>query len=115
MDFMQDMLADGRRFPTLTMLDIVTHDCLAIAVDTSLPDKRVVRLLDQLLLRHGTPERITLDNGPEFTGRALDVWAYDHGIVLDSSIRANPCRTGTWRASTADSATSARIFTGFAV
>ena len=27
-----------------------------------------------------TPEEIVSDNGPEFTGRALDEWAYRHGV-----------------------------------
>jgi putative transposase len=75
MDFMQDVLADGRRFRTLTGLDTSTRECLASAVDTSLPGQRVVRLLEQLIRWHGAPKQITRDNGPEFTGQALDVWA----------------------------------------
>jgi putative transposase len=75
MDFMQDVLADGRRFRTLNILDIVTRECLAIEVDTSLPGQRVVRVLDQLVEQHGTPKQITIDNGPEFTGQVLDAWA----------------------------------------
>jgi len=71
---MQDVLVDGRRFRTLNVLDIVTRECLAIEVDTSLPGQRVVRVLEQLLLWHGAPKRITLDNGPEFIGQALDAW-----------------------------------------
>jgi putative transposase len=49
MDFMLDTLADGRRFRTLNGLDIMTRECLAIEVDTSLPGQRVVRVLDQLV------------------------------------------------------------------
>jgi putative transposase len=94
MDFMQDVLADGRRFRTLNVLDIVTRECLAIEVDTSLPGRRVVRLLDQLILWHGTPKRITLDNGPEFTGQVLDVWAYEHGVVLDFIDPGKPMQNG---------------------
>src|SRR5262249_29974350 len=48
-DFMQDMLADGRRFRTLNVLDTVTRECLAIEVDTSLPGRRVVLLLEALV------------------------------------------------------------------
>jgi putative transposase len=44
MDFMLDTLADGRRFPTLNVLDIVTRECLAIEVDTSLPGQGVTRV-----------------------------------------------------------------------
>lgn len=35
MDFMRDVLTDGRRFRTLNILDITTRECLAIEVDTS--------------------------------------------------------------------------------
>jgi putative transposase len=73
---MHDVLSDGRRFRTLSVLDLATRECLAIEVDTTLPAQRVVRPLDQRMLWHGAPQRITLDNGPEVTGQALDVWAY---------------------------------------
>jgi putative transposase len=94
MDFMQDTLANGRQFRTLNVLDTVTRECLAIEVDTSLPDKRVVRVLDRLVERYGAPKRITLDNGPEFTGQALDAWAYRHGVVLDFIDRGKPMQNG---------------------
>lgn len=48
MDFMQHMLANGRRFRTLNVLDTVTRECLRIEVDMSLPGQRVVRVLEQL-------------------------------------------------------------------
>lgn len=37
LDFMQDVLANGRRFRALNILDTVMRECLAIKVDTSLP------------------------------------------------------------------------------
>lgn len=94
MDFMQDTLASGRRFRTLNVLDTMTRECLRIEVDTSLPGKRVVRVLDQLVARHGRPKRITLDNGPEFTGAALDAWAYQHGVELDFIDPGKPMQNG---------------------
>lgn len=94
MDFMQDVLADGRRFRTLNVLDTITRACLAIEVDTSLPGQRVVRLLDQLILWHGTPKRITLDNGPEFTGQILDAWAYEHRVELAFIDPGRPMQNG---------------------
>ena len=93
-DFMQDVLADGRRFRTLNVLDTVTRECLALEVDTSLPGQRVVRLLDQLILWHGAPKQITLDNGPEFTGQALDAWAYQHHVVLQFIDPGKPTQNG---------------------
>lgn len=83
MDFMQDVLVDGRRFRTLNVLDLVTRECLAIEVDTSLPGQRVARVLDQLVSWQGAPRQITIDNGPEFSGQVLDAWAYAHGVTLD--------------------------------
>lgn len=94
MDFMQDTLADGRRFRTLNILDTVTRECLAIEVDTSLPGERVVRVLDQLAAFHGTPQQITIDNGPEFTGQALDAWAYAHRVSLDFIEPGKPSQNG---------------------
>ena len=72
MEFMHDVLVDGRRFRTSNILDLATRECLAIEVDTSLPGQRVLRVLDQLIAWYGVPKRITLDNGPKFSGRALD-------------------------------------------
>ena len=94
MDFMQDTLANGRRFRTLNVLDTVTRECLRIEVDTSLPGKRVVRALDQLVERYGTPKQITVDNGPEFTGQALDAWAYGNGVQLDFIDPGKPMQNG---------------------
>ena len=94
MDFRHDVLVDGRRFRTLNVLDIVTRECLAIEVDTSLPGRRVVRLLEHLVHWHGAPKRITLDNGPEFTGQALDAWAYQHDVKLDFIDPGKPMQNG---------------------
>lgn len=94
LDFMQDMLADGRRFRTLNSRDTVTRECLAIEVDTSWPGARVVRVLDPLVDWHGAPKRITVDNGPEFAGQALDAWASRHGVRLDFIDPGKPMQKG---------------------
>ncbi len=52
-------------------------------LDTSLPARRVIQVLEEIALERGYPERIVCDNGPEFRSQALDSWAYEHGIVLD--------------------------------
>jgi putative transposase len=94
MDFMLDTLADGRRFRTLNVLDIVTRECLAIEVDTSLPGQRVTRVLDQLVASYGAPRQITIDNGPEFAGQLLEAWAYAHGVTLDFIAPGKPTQNG---------------------
>jgi putative transposase len=83
MDFMQDCLADGRRIRFLNVVDDYTRECLRIEADTSLGGVRVVRVLDQLVAQRGRPRRMLTDNGPEFTGQAMDRWAYANGVDLD--------------------------------
>jgi putative transposase len=82
MDFMVDTLADGRGFRTLNIVDDFTRECVAIEVDRSLPGLRVVRVLDRLAETIGLPDTLVMDNGPEFSGRALDTWAYARGVQL---------------------------------
>jgi len=82
MDFVSDQLADGRKLRMLTIVDDFSRQCLAIEADTSLSGWRVARVLDKLVMQHGHPERIVTDNGPEFTGKALDQWAYEHRVHL---------------------------------
>lgn len=82
MDFMSDTLGTGRVFRTLNIVDDFTRECLAIEVDTSLPGLRVVRVLERLAAERGLPQRLVVDNGPEFASRAVDQWVYDRGIEL---------------------------------
>lgn len=80
MDFMVDTLADGRGFRTLNVVDDFRRECVAIEVDRSLPGLRVVRVFDRLAETIGLPDTIVTDNGPEFSGRVLDTWAYARGV-----------------------------------
>ncbi len=82
MDFVSDALADGRVFPTLNIIDDFSRECVAIEVDTSIGGERVVRVLERLKQQRGLPERIVMDNGPEFTSKALDAWAHAAGVKL---------------------------------
>jgi putative transposase len=82
LDFMLDMLDDGRRFRILTVVDDFTRACLALEVDTSLGGRRVVQVLQRVIESRGIPTMLVTDNGPEFISRVLDAWAYAHGIEL---------------------------------
>jgi putative transposase len=83
MDFVTDSIVTGRRFRALAIVDDYSRECPAIEVDTSLGGRRVVGVLERLALTRGLPEAITMDNGPEFVGRALDEWAYRTGVKLN--------------------------------
>lgn len=82
MDFVRDTLSDGRAFRALTLVDTCTRECPAIEVDVSLGAERVVAVLERLAITRALPERIVLDNGPEFQSRALDAWAHQRGVKL---------------------------------
>ena len=47
-----------------------------------LPAERVVRVLDQLKEWRGLPQRLRLDNGPEFIVRKLIQWADENHVAL---------------------------------
>jgi len=81
-DFMADALWSGRRFRTFNVNDDFNRESLRIEIDTSLPSPRVVRALDELVELRGAPQRLRLDNGPEFISVALRQWAERHGVEL---------------------------------
>ena len=73
MDFMHDTLSNGVNFRTLNIIDDFNREALTIAMDTSLTCKRVIRELDQLIAWRGAPQKIRVDNGPEFIADAFSV------------------------------------------
>lgn len=83
MDFVWDVLRDGRRIKMLTVVDDFTRECLAIEVDFGVNGQRVARTLDRLMESRGKVLGIRSDNGPEFVGNAMDGWAYGKGVRLD--------------------------------
>ena len=83
MDFVSDALSSGRKIRALTMVDDYSRKCHRIEVDTSIGGQRVVRVLNEIAQYEGLPELITIDNGPEFIGKALDAWAYQRGVKLN--------------------------------
>ena len=83
MDFVTDSTVTGRRFRVLAIIDDYSRECPAAEVDTSLGGSRVVSVLERLAETRGLPKVITMDNGPEFAGKALDEWAYRRGVKLN--------------------------------
>lgn len=82
MDFVMDALANGRRLKTLTVVDDFTKEALDIPVAHSICGEHVVRTLEAIAQFRGYPTAIRTDQGPEFTGKALDQWAYEKGVEL---------------------------------
>ena len=87
---MADQLADGRRFRCLTVLDVLTRECLAIEVGQSLKGEDVVTALNQIRQKRGTPKLLFCDNGAEFTSQRMDLWAYHNRVQIDFSRPGKP-------------------------
>ncbi len=90
MDFMHDLLADGRKYRLLTIVDIFSRESLAIEVDFHFKAAQLVDVLRRLVGERGAPARIHCDNGPEFISVALDQWAYFAKVQLDFSRPGHP-------------------------
>ena len=83
MDFMSDSLFCGRRFRTFNLVDDFNREALAIEIDLNLPSQRVIRVLERAAAWRGYPNKLRMDNGPEFISAALAEWAEEHRIELE--------------------------------
>jgi putative transposase len=83
-------LPNGRRFRSLTIVDIYTRESLAIEAGQSLRGEDVVRVLNRLKKQRGLPKMLFCDNGSEFTGQLMDLWAYRNGVKIDFSRPGKP-------------------------
>jgi putative transposase len=79
-DFMSDALWSGRRFRTFNVIDDFNREVLRIETDTSLPARRIVRALDELVEIRGRPIALRMDNGPELISDDFEKWARRHAI-----------------------------------
>lgn len=71
---MADSLYGRRSFRTLNVIDEGNREALGIEVATSIPARRVIRVMAQLIEMYGKPQAIRLDNGSELTSSAFTEW-----------------------------------------
>ena len=90
MDFMQDVLADGRPVRVFTLVDAHTRECLALEAAPRFRGAEVAAILSAIITNRGKPQVIQCDQGTEFTSIALDQWAYWNHVRLDFSRRGTP-------------------------
>jgi len=81
-DFVSDSLSNGRRFRILTIIDDYTRESPGMAVDRSIPSRRVTAFIDEIARYNGYPKHIRADNGPEFTSAHFHAWAAQRNITL---------------------------------
>jgi putative transposase len=90
MDFVADQLVSGTTFRALTIVDVFTREALCIEVGQRLRGEHVVGACNRIAATRGAPARIFVDNGSEFSGRLLDLWAYHMKAHLDFSRPGKP-------------------------
>jgi transposase InsO family protein len=79
-DLVHNKLSNGRRYKMLTVLDEYTRQALAVEVGTRITSDDVLEVLYRLFLRHGKPEYVRSDNGPEFVAEATQGWLERVGV-----------------------------------
>ena len=103
--FVSDQLANGMRFRALTVVDVCTREALAIEVGQRLGGEHVVAVLNRLVAQRRAPKYLFVDNGSEFSGRLLDLWAYHCKTRIDFSRPGKPtdnCYVETFNGSLRD-------------
>lgn len=78
-DFVIDQTSDGKRVKILPVVDEFTRQCLGIEVARTIKAEDVISTLEELFKRHGEPEHIRSDNGPEFVAVAVQNWLASRG------------------------------------
>lgn len=93
-DFVHDQTADGRRLRCLTVLDEYTREGLEIYCARSITSGQVLRVLDSLFSRHGAPECLKSDNGPELVCAAVTQWLRSHQVDTHFITPGSPWENG---------------------
>jgi putative transposase len=89
-DFVFDRTADGRVLKCLTIVDDATTEAVAVVPARALGGLPVTRVLDQLAITRGLPHVLRTDNGLEFCGRAMLMWAHTRGVTLRLTAPGKP-------------------------
>jgi putative transposase len=94
MDFMSDSLESGRRFRILNIMDDFNRKAIAAEVEFIYPSTGVIQVLKRAIEEHGVPDKIRVDNGPEFTSLEFNEWCRVQGIELQFIQPGRPMQNG---------------------
>ncbi len=93
-DFVFDRTQDGRVLKLMVVIDEFTRRCLAIHVARRIRSKEALQVFADLIIRHGTPEYIRSDNGPEMVAKNLRGWLQRIGTQTAYITPGSPWENG---------------------
>jgi putative transposase len=93
-DFVADRTHDGTPYKILNIVDEFSRECLASFTARRIRSGDVIRVLAELFLKHGCPENIRSDNGPEFIAKQLKKWLKDLKVNPLYIEPGSPCENG---------------------
>lgn len=93
-DFIEDQTVTGRKLRMLTVTDEFTRESLDIEVGFNLTAEKVADVLSPLVAKHGAPQYLRSDNGPEFVALALRGFLYRSGVSTAYVAPGSPWQNG---------------------
>lgn len=93
-DFVSDVAASGQRLRVFSVVDAFTRECLALETDTSMPSRRITRVLQRVISRRGAPQFLRSDNGPEMSSRHYLAWCIERNIATIHIQPGKPMQNG---------------------
>ena len=75
-------------------MDDYNREVLGIDINSGITADRLTRYLDQIAAWRGYPQRVRVDNGPEFISAQFVDWAQSHTIIIDYIKPGSPFQNG---------------------
>jgi len=79
-DFVSDYTQRGGKLKVFNLIDEYTRECHAIHAAREIKATDVLAVLKDAISRHGAPDYIRSDNGPEFIAKVIQRWLADNEI-----------------------------------
>ncbi len=94
MDFMSDALENGRRIRVLNVIDDFNRKAIVTQAEFTFPAIEVIQVLRRSFEENGKPQKIRVDNGPEFTSLEFSEWCRLQQVKLQYIQPGKPMQNG---------------------